>query len=65
MRGCFSSIAHYDTVDAALLWTLEQGLGDVFTPEVRAAWTKLYGVLATTMQAAAAEVASPAELATV
>src|SRR5215216_3413568 len=22
--------AHYDTVGAALLWTLEQGLGDVF-----------------------------------
>jgi hemoglobin-like flavoprotein len=23
--------AHYDTVGAALLWTLEQGLGDAFT----------------------------------
>src|SRR4029077_20588322 len=27
--------AHFDTVAAALLWALEQGLGDVFTPAVR------------------------------
>src|SRR3978361_1919263 len=25
---------HYDTVGAALLWTLGQGLGDAFTPPV-------------------------------
>jgi hemoglobin-like flavoprotein len=43
----------YDTVGAALLWTLEQGLGAQFTPEVRAAWTETYGVLAATMQAGA------------
>jgi hemoglobin-like flavoprotein len=30
---------HYSTVAAALLWTLEQGLGPDFTPEVRDAWT--------------------------
>ena len=30
---------HYDTVADALLWTLEQGLGDAFTSETRAAWT--------------------------
>jgi hemoglobin-like flavoprotein len=41
---------HYSTVAAALLWTLEQGLGDEFTPEVCEAWTLAYGVLATTMQ---------------
>src|SRR4029450_13510525 len=29
---------HYASVGAALLWTLEQGLGFVFTPEVRVAW---------------------------
>jgi len=40
----------YDTVGAALLWTLEQGLGAQFTPEVRAAWTDTYGVVAATMQ---------------
>ena len=40
--------SHYDTVGRALLWTLEQGLGDAFTPDVKAAWTVVYGVLATT-----------------
>jgi hemoglobin-like flavoprotein len=41
--------AHYDTVGAALLWTLEQGLGDGFSPEVRYAWTQAYGTLASVM----------------
>lgn len=36
----------YDTVGAALLWTLEQGLGPDFTPEVKDAWVKIYGILA-------------------
>lgn len=45
---------HYDTVAAALLWTLEQGLGDDFTPEVKEAWIVVYTVLATTMKDAAA-----------
>ncbi len=45
--------AHYATVGAALLWTLEQGLGAGFTAEVRDAWTAVYGVLASTMQQAA------------
>ena len=44
---------HYDTVGEALLWTLERGLGPVFTPEVKAAWTSLYCVVATTMKNAA------------
>lgn len=48
--------AHYDTVGAALLWTLEKGLGDAFTPEVKVAWATVYGVLASTMKTAAAEV---------
>ena len=30
--------AHYDTVGAALLWTLEKGLGQAFTPDVKDAW---------------------------
>lgn len=47
--------AHYGTVGAALLWTLEHGLGDAFTPAVRAAWTEAYNVLATTMQTAEVE----------
>ena len=44
---------HYYTVGAALLWTLEQGLGAAFTPAVREAWVAAYGVLANTMRDAA------------
>lgn len=51
---------HYDTVGTALLWTLEQGLGPAFTPETRAAWAEVYGVLATTMQEAADAATAPA-----
>lgn len=50
--------SHYDTVGAALLGTLEQGLGDGFTDEVREAWTEAYGVLAQTMMAGAEEMAA-------
>lgn len=48
---------HYDTVGAALLWTLEQGLGDAFTPEVKEAWATAYVSLAGVMKEAAAETA--------
>jgi hemoglobin-like flavoprotein len=44
--------AHYQTVGAALLKTLEQGLGADFTPEVKAAWASVYGVMAEVMIAA-------------
>jgi hemoglobin-like flavoprotein len=44
--------AHYGTVATALLWTLEKGLGDAFTPAAKEAWTETYTVLATTMQSA-------------
>ena len=46
---------HYDTVATALLWTLEQGLGEAFTDEVQTAWATTYTVLADTMKAAAAD----------
>jgi hemoglobin-like flavoprotein len=46
---------HYAVVGAALLWTLQQGLGNAFTSEAREAWTSAYGVLADTMKEAAAE----------
>jgi hemoglobin-like flavoprotein len=36
---------HYPVVGGALLWTLEKGLGDAWTPEVAAAWTAAYGTL--------------------
>ena len=45
---------HYQTVGAALLWTLEQGLGEKYTPTVAEAWTAAYGLLSSTMQEAAA-----------
>ena len=46
---------HYATVGAALLWTLEQGLGDAYTPEVHAAWSETYTLLASVMKGASAE----------
>ncbi|SHJ79991.1 nitric oxide dioxygenase [Bradyrhizobium lablabi] len=36
---------HYPVVGAALLWTLEKGLGDGWTPEVADAWTAAYTTL--------------------
>lgn len=44
----------YAPVGAALLWTLEQGLGPDFTPPVKAAWTETYVTLSGVMQKAAA-----------
>jgi len=46
---------HYATVGAALVWTLEQGLGKAFTKETEDAWRAAYGVLAATMQQATTE----------
>lgn len=43
----------YDKVGASLLRTLEKGLGDGFTPEVKAAWTDAYTTLAGAMIGAA------------
>ena len=51
--------ADYDAVAAALIWTLERGLGEAFTEEVRAAWIGTYTALADTMKRAAVE-ADPA-----
>ncbi len=36
---------HYPVVGGALLWTLEKGLGEAWTPELAAAWTAAYGTL--------------------
>ena len=44
---------HYDTVGAALLWTLEQGLGEHYTSDVAQAWCNAYGLLSGVMQDAA------------
>jgi len=48
---------HYDTVAQALLWTLEQGLGDSWNPETQEAWTVAYTTLAGVMRDAAAAAA--------
>lgn len=46
---------HYEVVGEALLWTLRQGLGEGFTPEVEAAWVEIYGLVASVMKQGAAE----------
>jgi hemoglobin-like flavoprotein len=48
----------YDTVAQALLWTLQKGLGDAFTPATKQAWTETYTLLAQTMIKAANTVAA-------
>ena len=51
---------HYTTVGAALLATLEEGIGPDFTPAAREAWATAYTLLAGTMQKAAASPAAAA-----
>jgi len=45
--------SHYDSIGEALLWTLSKGLGADFTFETRAAWGKIYWLLAETIKAGA------------
>lgn len=45
--------AHYDTVGSALIWTLNKGLGEQFTPAIEAAWVETYTTLASAMKQAA------------
>lgn len=52
--------AHYTVVGDTLLWTLEQGLGEAFTPAVREAWTEAYATLSGAMIAAARSVKAAA-----
>jgi hemoglobin-like flavoprotein len=49
---------HYKAVGEALIWTLERGLANEFTPEVERAWVRVYRLVAATMQAGADEVAT-------
>lgn len=44
---------HYAAVGTALLWTLEQGLGDDWNEETKEAWKACYELLAATMIGAA------------
>jgi hemoglobin-like flavoprotein len=39
----------YNVVGEVLLWTLDYGLGEAFTPAVKAAWTAVYRAVSTTM----------------
>jgi hemoglobin-like flavoprotein len=48
--------AHYGMVGAALMKTLEQGLGAAFDAPTREAWAAMYGVVSRTMIDAAAQV---------
>src|SRR3954471_11701052 len=52
---------HYPVVGSALLWTLETGLGDAWTPDVAEAWTAAYGTLSGYMIAEAYGKAQAAE----
>jgi hemoglobin-like flavoprotein len=45
----------YDKVADAFLWTLGQGLGETYTPEIEAAWIATYNVVAGVMKSGAAE----------
>ena len=44
---------HYDSVGAALFWTLEQGLKEAWTPAVKEAWASAYAMVAGVMRGAA------------
>ncbi len=50
-KGYGVTAAYYAPVGAALLWTLEKGLGPDFTPEVKSAWAETYTALAGVMAA--------------
>lgn len=52
---------HYQPVGEALIYTLEKGLGDDFTPPVKEAWLATYTTLQNVMTETAAEVAAPAQ----
>lgn len=47
--------AHYPVVGTAFLKTLSVGLGAAYTPEVAAAYTAMWGIVADTMQAGVKE----------
>ena len=47
---------HYGKVATALLGTLEEGLGDEFTPELRGAWTEAYLLISSLMRRGAAKI---------
>ena len=51
---------HYSKVGAALLWTLQRGLGEAFTPEVCNAWVAMYEAVTAAMRRGTAGMAAAA-----
>ena len=51
---------HYESVGTALLWTLEQGLQQAWTPPVKDAWIAAYTAVAGVMRDAAKGVSAAA-----
>jgi len=47
------TVEHWDSVGAALLWTLAETFGEAFTDDIRDAWAAAYGLIAQTAIAAA------------
>jgi hemoglobin-like flavoprotein len=47
---------HYSKVGSALFGTLEEGLGERFTPELRSAWTEAYVLISSLMRRGAAKI---------
>ena len=48
---------HYDTAGKALIWTLKQGLDNLFTKDVEIAWLEAYRLLSSVMKSAASKAA--------
>ncbi|MCP4206223.1 MAG: hemin receptor [Shimia sp.] len=46
---------HYEHVGKALIWALQQGLGNHFSENVQEAWTSVYGTLADLMIGASSD----------
>jgi nitric oxide dioxygenase len=57
------AVEHYATVGSALMWTLEQGLGDGFTEETAHAWADAYRRLSSVMIEAQLEAEAPSQAA--
>jgi hemoglobin-like flavoprotein len=49
---------HFDVGGEALLWTLQQGLGEAFTPDLRDAWSAAWSIIAHAMTAGMLQSAS-------
>ncbi|MFC4270800.1 hemin receptor [Sneathiella chungangensis] len=51
----------YDTVGAALVWSLERGLGDIWTDRLRDAWIAAFTTISRVMRDGASEGSAPKE----